>query len=1075
MASANRTPSPNTRVANPERDHAADSDDSLSRKKQRMSEEPEPLIEALEPEDIGGNQDTAITIEDDAGSDMFPISTNYSEGLELYPCNLSASDQLKKLVNYMDNQYYVNATWLVNLSTWLNDHIASTATECQLWQRRYQEDDAFFINLMVAAMRLLNCVDILDPKYLTQHNIDLLQVAVLELYEGLAKLSLRMVSFLPNILDGVVARRDSTQPATAGVQRVPFLWYIAVLGKLLDSRTPSSRHFEHVLGLDISLLASKVANIVLVDRTAIAALNAVLRSSSARPRDFDEAWPGIHGTVATLALSMQKAKQPFHTGPDNKQIIEFVMTVNEYIVPTVCQKHPRALPADFHDDLVFHVSTLLERTVACRDAKSTLDIYQSVCRPDQDNIASALVEGEVTEEKLLEACNKDQSILAETIKNLWLLQTLKGYVSTDILDIRSKGIVSLRQLLTSAFNTHVVRVEGTNIPKDTSHPVLRHLARFLRKGDIVEYIFSADSHANLVKECSDVVGFLAATSTYTDHESDVIWRAATTSVEAEFVKASFDVMKTMSQYMEPGQLLYVVGKYRQTAAAQIGPFAVNFLGEVLVTIRSKLHDSKDNAMRLLPAQLCFDLLKSLDLDATAPSTAPLRRLALGQVLEVASLQDGPDHCASIYDMCLTEVKGRTVHSTTALETLSHLFKSQAVNDTERILEKFSVTDAVDELVDCVRNANNGKLGNHHTTRSAVHTRLQVVLRLIDMSEESEGADIEERLWAYTVGEHALDSFARESALDTFIGISGEVARPGNIKNLFNRCTNEYLPTMPVECATMRLVTFLHQSAKQEWACAVVKPDSDQRSLRLWNELVRVAVTSPSDGIAMEANKALCNVLFSTYPSASGSEQIARRVFFVRQHVKYVSSLQGKEQNQGQCKTLMLRGISILEAMHLASKNLTANAKSASGAATIDLSGSDNNSELLTLRMLVHGPASSPKEVNVHCRSTCTGGALNTAFAKITGAEDHDIMHNGTRIHLVDASSVTLADMNIASLSSIILRPKFTFQSDFGRILATEDVVEKEVLDEFEELKALLSDDDLVGEKVSKALTINEQN
>lgn len=65
-STANRTPSPGAAVTTPDRDHAADSDDSLARKRLRLSEDPEVRIEADEPEDMGTDLGNAILIEDDA-------------------------------------------------------------------------------------------------------------------------------------------------------------------------------------------------------------------------------------------------------------------------------------------------------------------------------------------------------------------------------------------------------------------------------------------------------------------------------------------------------------------------------------------------------------------------------------------------------------------------------------------------------------------------------------------------------------------------------------------------------------------------------------------------------------------------------------------------------------------------------------------------------------------------------------------------------------------------------------------------------------------------------------------------
>ena len=98
MSTANESPSPgaviNININNPYRDHAADSDDSLARKRQRLSEEPaEVRIEADEPEDMGNAMENAITIEDNAESDA------YSCTFQVLPTNIHMTvlEELKKL------------------------------------------------------------------------------------------------------------------------------------------------------------------------------------------------------------------------------------------------------------------------------------------------------------------------------------------------------------------------------------------------------------------------------------------------------------------------------------------------------------------------------------------------------------------------------------------------------------------------------------------------------------------------------------------------------------------------------------------------------------------------------------------------------------------------------------------------------------------------------------------------------------------------------------------------------------------------------------------------------------------
>jgi hypothetical protein len=89
MSPANESPSPGAVINTPDRDrdrdHAADSDDSLARKRQRLSEEPEVRIEADEPEDMGDD----LHHEDEAYSCTFQIGrTNL---------NVSVIEELKQL------------------------------------------------------------------------------------------------------------------------------------------------------------------------------------------------------------------------------------------------------------------------------------------------------------------------------------------------------------------------------------------------------------------------------------------------------------------------------------------------------------------------------------------------------------------------------------------------------------------------------------------------------------------------------------------------------------------------------------------------------------------------------------------------------------------------------------------------------------------------------------------------------------------------------------------------------------------------------------------------------------------
>jgi hypothetical protein len=88
MSTANASSSPGATTNTPDRDRAADSDDSLARKRQRLSEEAEVRIEADEPEDMDGDLNSVIVIEDgfdsDAYSSTFNVARNISRNVSPY-------------------------------------------------------------------------------------------------------------------------------------------------------------------------------------------------------------------------------------------------------------------------------------------------------------------------------------------------------------------------------------------------------------------------------------------------------------------------------------------------------------------------------------------------------------------------------------------------------------------------------------------------------------------------------------------------------------------------------------------------------------------------------------------------------------------------------------------------------------------------------------------------------------------------------------------------------------------------------------------------------------------------------
>lgn len=943
---------------------------------------------------------------------------------------------------------------LCDFTTWINQHLEDTAHDKNRWQAQYLKDQQFFTELAVFAHSMLDCHDLFDPST----SSGLIQRICPGFYNAITQLCLRVVSFIPNILEDPFTRRDSVQPAAAG-QGLPLSTYVSLLSKVMDECTPLSIALQRQFAVKSSVSVNRSAKLVLGQKVTVDSLNRILLGLSVQPRSFTDAWPIIADVITTLAVTFKSADGSYHAGPGCEHVDAMFMAVNEYVVPAICQKHPRALPLGFHDNLISYVSAVLETSVAYRPMSSVLEVYNAITHVE-NALPCGIVEEPATDAKLNEACGDDRLVMAELLRDLWLLQVLKGYVSTDILDIKSKGILSLRNLLKESYNAH--HKNGGD-----EHPILQYLARFLRIGNFTEYIFSADSHASLVKECSDVVGFLAAIGTYTDHETDLIWQACTTSVEAEFVKASFEVLRSILGYVRPPQALHMARKYSQTPASALGPFAVHFLTDIFTKFRGA---NQDAALSLEPMRISFDTVKRLDLDPSASSTNSLRVAAFHEIALLAEPPHGTDERNNLYDMCFREIKGRTKHATSSMEILILFLKSPRADEVDLILDMYPVKTAVDALEQFVSSEERSvpsetkdrEKGARSMLDDAVKIRLELVLYLVGLSGFSEDKELEERLWVCTIGDAAISVRAREDALDCFIAIPQRTRHPSSVEQLFHRGVDQFLPTMSADCATLRLVAFLRGKVKE--AELVAAPDKIEHILedQSWQQLARLATTTSNDHVALAGIAAVSDILFPKNMSPDNPQVMARQAAFVRTHIDFLQASQ-EETDLSKRQVLIDRGITLLETIHQHGKAFRPEV--IGDVLPIELVGNEE-ADRIEFTVHIHGPQGSPIARTVQALEDCHIVDLGKALQSTSGVTDHDLVLNGSLSRIEDISGQTLHEAGIRASSVVSIRPRYTFDCDFGKVFASTSPVEGEIRAKFNHLECLLDGPGVVAERVS---------
>ena len=283
-------------------------------------------------------------------------------------------------------------------------------------------------------------------------------------------------------------------------------------------------------------------------------------------------WPPIQIVGKTLQFSA--AKQPgseegSDAGLDSSRSIprdafSFFKVVDEKLQFFV-SKQISALTIELSKDLVGHLSTSLRRI-------SQLD----------ESLASALftqVVGSVD--------NLDPEDFPELIEFSWRFKLLQKCITAGRMEIRVQGIETMQQDLVSVWTKHMRNNEAGK-----HHQVVQFLVKYILDSRLVEYIVGVESHPQLITRSANIVGFLVVTSSYTDHHSDAIWQAVTTTQDPRFVDAILGMLTNIFRMSTYPALIYLCKKLNELPVRAFDGRMMGYAGTLLDQVRRRFQETQ---------------------------------------------------------------------------------------------------------------------------------------------------------------------------------------------------------------------------------------------------------------------------------------------------------------------------------------------------------------------------------------------------------------------------------------------------------------------------------------------------
>ncbi|KAM3417014.1 hypothetical protein BST61_g8597 [Cercospora zeina] len=1025
------------------RDHVADANPDLTRKRQRLSEEleasPNPsddsvVVEALPPDEVDLTQSisSAIELQNDNSMDRFSSTLHLDSNSRTIP----AIDQINYLISSVNvEQSQLLPIYFDRLGIWMETHLARVPSDSSSLRERYLDDAEFFSQLGVLCSSIFQHQGALFPEgNAKSHGFDALGEGLRRFTKATVALAHRLLLCLPSILDSAVSRRDSAQTAKTR-QHVPMLCWVQLLAQTVALYGAFSlrTYCHHRLGFN-PVLAAEVWQREFPS-TTLTALSQLLHGLSQHHREIDNAWL-IMDAILRIVLSLDL--------PVSKEVDRILATCHLTLLPLVCGKHSRALPEGFHQMIVEVSQKLLTIIIQPADIQGIASLYRQYVKSDHDGLLSEHRRDDESLALLQDTSEHNEETLKALIVASWVLQAYRSYIFSEIMDVRSNGLSLLSARLRQIFHNYKVADGGID------HPMPQYASRFLRTNEVTKYIFGPDSHASLVKHSQDVIGFLAVTNAYTEFETDIIWNSCTNSVEGEFAKAAFLVLTDVTRYLGLDSLLYLAKKYTTTEPIKLGQDAVESLTELFQKVHLKAESELDSSQRLATAFISIDIMMRVDATTQTPMSAQLKQTAKLELHRFTqSTQSEAQDRVEIFRRCVPHIVESTRHATTCIEIMvMFLHDDKPGDEIQDLLGLLSINDAVNEMVCYVsehRIPSTVQFQEYDVV--AMDARLELLLRLLECAGAMPHDELAKLIFDHTVGDLAIcNNDARDRAWRAF-----SRATPVARQLLLHWLRVDVMDLSP-QYTTQALLDLLYQKLEQNGQAD--EEFSQILDLTDWMKLVQVA-ESPWHVSAM-AHGLICRILFIlAEKQVSKTSILAFHTKFAERQIRRAcerSASVGLHESEGVAD--VVGKIGLLQSVLNCSKQHAA-PYGRTQYPDILLDGETQDS-VLQYTLEIQGVGHHhPRMVTVRASADAKVSELVSRLPDITGAASHRMIVAGHEIALESRADSLLSDLGVQSAGVIAISPKHNISSDVCKVLTCTGAIEQQILEHHDELEELL--------------------
>lgn len=728
------------------------------------------------------------------------------------------------------------------------------------------------------------------------------------------------------------------------------------------------------------------------------------------------------------------------------------------------------LTADISENLSRHINTALR-------------VY---CDFD-DSFATKLAED--LSIKMPEATSEESALI---VINAWKFNTLKRHIMDGRMELRVWGTEAMQVDL-----VNIWRQKIQSNPDGVDVPLVQYLLKFLRDIQIIEYIVGVGSHPQIISRGGNIVGFFIVTNTYTDADTDIIWKAVTDGQDQRTVGEVLTMLgRTVVMHPSTSHaLLYLSSKLLELPISRFDQRMIEFCDLLFRTMREKFEENQaadpleTSHFDSTPLRICVRLIRESNScpDISDEQKVTLQRFAGGQLQQLLSLGMSDSDKRDVYEQCIQDIGERNEFASGSIQALNALipttFDSQEIRalatDYELtaliIMEFEQFWGGIFEVSD-------------RFSQNAVLSRVHFLGRLIDKVPDTITPELSDTLWTKVFMAGHIES-ARSSLWEMLCRVTKICVTPNPF---IERCLQHYLPSVSPADYSQEIISFAEHAVQYEirFNPPPVAAENEIITLPGMDRIWHFILTAPPNTIEGRATNFAIEVYLDhgLIRRAPASAAEATHISLVDRCVDQIKSA----------------------ASTLKGSNGTANSEddamvTVPSEQEIASAGLKLSRSLLFLQQLLQGlrsrpqyspPLGQPPELperigqgelieisyqsfqeskqsrvsTLRIGSLCTAAELVNRLTRVTGFNKFSVIYGGQKINLLENPEMTVQDLNIKGLLIIRKIPDGTETAPAGRRQSLT-LVDSEILKHFDDLYDLLDLDDRYAHEIYDFLIV----